>query len=221
MGSPDGAAAATSVIRLAAVHPLEVVRVGVAALVAGTDPKVRLVAGAADTVGLLDLGLAFDVVLLDVAVPVLTDPVAAVAAVVRLRTTGAAVLVYTDRVGDRRVRAATTAGAVGIVLSNAGGPELVRAVRAAVGTATGCPPAVPAVTTGERAAAHLSVREGEALVLYAGGLPLKSVARQMNVGSATAKEYLTRVRAKYAAAGRPANTKIELHRRAVEDGLLS
>ena len=53
------------------------------------------------------------------------------------------------------------------------------------------------------------------------GLPLKSVAEHLDISTETAKTYLGRVREKYAQAGREARTKIALHRRAVEDGLLS
>lgn len=73
-----------------------------------------------------------------------------------------------------------------------------------------CSPAPPA----------LSPQELRALRLYCAGLPLKSVARQMSVGTSTAKEYLDRVRAKYDAAGRPARTKTELANAARIDGLL-
>lgn len=67
---------------------------------------------------------------------------------------------------------------------------------------------------------RLSEREREALVLYAGGLPAKSVARRMDVSLGTAREYISRVRAKYEAVGRPAQTKLLLARRAEHDGFL-
>ena len=59
-----------------------------------------------------------------------------------------------------------------------------------------------------------------ALQLYATGLPMKSVARKMGIGEETVKQYLGRVRLKYALAGRAAPTKLELYHRAVEDGHL-
>ena len=66
----------------------------------------------------------------------------------------------------------------------------------------------------------LSGQELRALQLYASGLSLKEVARQMSVTQHTAKEYLDRVRAKYQAMGRNARTKVELQAAAREDGLL-
>lgn len=67
----------------------------------------------------------------------------------------------------------------------------------------------------------LAPREAEVLRLYAAGLPMKSVARRMGISEETAKEYLTRVKRKYLDAGRPARTKTELYRRAIEDGHLT
>jgi two-component system, NarL family, nitrate/nitrite response regulator NarL len=66
----------------------------------------------------------------------------------------------------------------------------------------------------------LSHQERRALQLYATGLPMKSVARKMTISEETVKQYLGRVREKYALAGRAAPTKLELYYRAVEDGHL-
>ncbi len=46
------------------------------------------------------------------------------------------------------------------------------------------------------------------------------MALQLGIAPSTAKEYLGRVRAKYVEVGRPAPTKVDLLRRAVEDGIL-
>ncbi|WP_405373158.1 MULTISPECIES: response regulator [unclassified Microbacterium] len=69
--------------------------------------------------------------------------------------------------------------------------------------------------------AQLSVREREVLRLYAAGLPLKAVAERLGVAYSTAKENITRVRVKYVEVGRPAPTKVDLLRRAMEDGLVA
>ena len=66
----------------------------------------------------------------------------------------------------------------------------------------------------------LSAQEQRALLLYSSGMKLDSVARRMGVSPATAKEYIRRVRAKYSAAGAPVPTKVELYRRAQEEGLV-
>ncbi|WP_326553989.1 hypothetical protein [Micromonospora sp. NBC_01813] len=67
---------------------------------------------------------------------------------------------------------------------------------------------------------RLSQQETAVLVAYLSGLTMVASARRVGVGLGTAKQYLERVKRKYAAAGRPAHTKLDLAQRAVEDGLL-
>ena len=67
---------------------------------------------------------------------------------------------------------------------------------------------------------QLSARERDVLRLYAAGLPLKAVADRLGIAYSTAKENITRVRVKYVEVGRPAPTKVDLLRRAMEDGLV-
>ena len=66
----------------------------------------------------------------------------------------------------------------------------------------------------------LTDRERDVLRLYAAGLPLKAVADRLGIAYSTAKENITRVRVKYVEVGRPAPTKVDLLRRAMEDGLV-
>ena len=66
----------------------------------------------------------------------------------------------------------------------------------------------------------LSAQETRTLRLYATGMPIKSVARRLGISEETAKQYVRRVREKYAAANRAAPTKVDLYHRAVEDGHL-
>lgn len=67
---------------------------------------------------------------------------------------------------------------------------------------------------------RLSDRERNVLVLYVSGLKMTSVARRLDISPHTAKEYVDRVRGKYVAVGRPAPTKVDLHREAMRDGLI-
>jgi two-component system uhpT operon response regulator UhpA len=163
-----------------------------------------------------------DVVLLDLD---LGDDVPTSARIVELAAAGAAVVVVSSFADPRRVRESIRAGALGYVPKTETAAEIVRAVRSAAHGETHLSPALAAMLVAEEredeAGPALSPQERRALVLYASGLPLKSVARQLDISVETAKTYLTRVRDKYAQAGREARTKIALHRRAVEDGLLS
>ena len=69
-------------------------------------------------------------------------------------------------------------------------------------------------------APDLSPRESDALRLYASGMSIAAVGRKMGISPHTAKEYLDRVRAKYAAVGRTARTRTELYAAARADGLI-
>ena len=116
------------------------------------------------------------------------------------------------------------AGALGFVPKAEDADEIPRAIRAAAAGEGYVSAALAALlVASERDPAAdppppLSPQERRALVLYASGLPLKSVAEHLDISAETAKTYLGRVREKYAQAGREARTKIALHRRAVEDG---
>lgn len=68
--------------------------------------------------------------------------------------------------------------------------------------------------------AKLSVREIQTLRLYASGIPAKSVARRMGISSGTVAPNIKRIKAKYEASGRPAWTRMDLFRRAVQDGII-
>jgi len=68
--------------------------------------------------------------------------------------------------------------------------------------------------------ARLSPRERQVLGLYASGETAAGVAELMGLSKDTISDYVGRIRNKYALAGRPATTKVDLHVRAREDGLL-
>jgi two-component system uhpT operon response regulator UhpA len=161
-----------------------------------------------------------EVVLLDLD---LGDGVPPEVKIVELSAARVAVVVVSTFADPRRVRECLTAGALGYVPKSETAAEMARAVRSAArGEAHVTPALAGMMVEGDvdEPSPQLSPQERRALVLYASGLPLKTVARQLDISVETAKTYLTRVRDKYAQAGREARTKIALHRRAVEDGLL-
>lgn len=77
--------------------------------------------------------------------------------------------------------------------------------------------AIASIKTGR---VNLSNQERKALVLYASGLKLETVARRMGLAPSTVKEYLDRVRAKYDATGLDARTRMDLYHAARSEGLL-
>jgi hypothetical protein len=52
-------------------------------------------------------------------------------------------------------------------------------------------------------------------------MSLKQVAYELKIKQSSAKEHIDRVRVKYAKLGREAATKVDLFKRALEDGILS
>ena len=58
------------------------------------------------------------------------------------------------------------------------------------------------------------------LQLFADGAKSQTVADALYITVGTLEDYVRRIRGKYARAGRPAPTKVDLYKRAIEDGLL-
>jgi len=163
-----------------------------------------------------------DVVLLDLE---LGDALPAAVKIATLRMAGVATVVVGSTAVPAMVRECISAGAFGFVPKSEDASVLLDAVRTAARGETYLSATVAAALLSddghERAGPRLSEQERRVLVLYASGLPMKSVARRLDVGYETAKSYLGRVRDKYALCGREARSKIDLRRRAVEDGLIS
>ncbi|MBP2437550.1 response regulator transcription factor [Microbacterium amylolyticum] len=159
-----------------------------------------------------------DIVLLDL---MLGDGTTVTENVSRL-VADSAVIIHSVADRPAAVREGLAAGAAGIVSKSSPMSVVTRAVRL---VASGEPldnvewaAAVESDTA--FANAHLSERERDVLRLYAAGLPVKVVATRLGVAYSTAKENIQRVRAKYLVVGRPAPTKVDLMRRAMEDGLV-
>jgi two-component system, NarL family, uhpT operon response regulator UhpA len=163
-----------------------------------------------------------DVVLLDLE---LGDALPAAVKIATLRMAGVATVVVGTTAAPAMVRECISAGALGFVPKSEDASVLLDAVRTAARGETYLSATVAAALLADdgraEAAPRLSEQERRVLVLYASGLPMKSVARRLDVGYETAKSYLGRVRDKYALCGREARSKIDLRRRAVEDGLIS
>lgn len=136
---------------------------------------------------------------------------------------GSPVLIHSVADRPAAVREALAAGAAGVISKASRIDDVIAAIRTvARGEALDNIEWASAVD-GDRAFAdaQLSKRERDVLRLYAAGLPLKAVAERLGIAYSTAKENITRVRTKYVEVGRPAPTKVDLLRRAMEDGLMS
>jgi DNA-binding NarL/FixJ family response regulator len=207
-------------IDVAAVDDHPLVLDGIESWIASRGTGIRIV-GTAATVAELLAGPGRDahVVLLDLD---LRDGTTVEHNVAALRAAGPAVLVLAASDKPPSVRAAIRAGAAGYVLKSEPTEQVRAAIEAVAAGQDWISPRLAYIfatddTPGRPA---LSPQEARALELYATGMPMKLVARRMAISEETVKQYVSRVREKYARADRPAPTKLELYHRAVEDGYL-
>ena len=210
----------SAVIDIAAVDDHPIILDSVADWVRAGEGDIRVVATAATVDALLaGPGRRADVVLLDLD---LGDGTTVASNVAAILAAGPAVLVLSASDRPREVRAAMRAGARGYAVKSEQASQIRSAIREVAAGRDWITPRLAYIfaTDDNPDGPALSQQERRALQLYATGLPMKSVARKMTISEATVKQYLGRVREKYALAGRAAPTKLELYYRAVEDGHL-
>jgi two-component system, NarL family, nitrate/nitrite response regulator NarL len=210
----------TGVIDVAAVDDHPIILDSVASWVMAGENDIRVVGTAATVSALLGgPGRHADVVLLDLD---LEDGSSVEHNVADIVAAGPAVLVLSASDKPLAVRAAIRAGALGYALKSEQSRQIRAAIREVAAGRDWISASLATIFATDDAADRpaLSQQETRALQLYATGMPLKSVARKMAISEETVKQYLGRVREKYALAGRAAPTKLELYHRAVEDGHL-
>ena len=206
--------------RVALIDDHEIVARGFAGLFA-TIPDIEVVA----TVGSVDELCAavpdgrVNLVILDLR---LDDGSTVSDNVDRLRATGAEVLAFTGGDDATLMRAAARSGVLGVVRKSEPAEVLFDAVTRAAAGETIASTEWAAALDGDPdlADAGLSPREREVLSLYAAGAKAPLVASHTGLSELTVVDYIRRVRSKYEKVGRPANTKIDLYKRALEDGIL-
>ena len=207
-----------TVHRIGVVEDHEAVVMGLEAMLA-PYPSLSVCASPPTVSALLAQEVALDLAILDLR---LADGSSPKTNVDELRAAGLETLIFTGAENPYLVRLAAKAGVLGVVRKS----ETVDVVVAAIIAAAAGEP----VVTTEWAAAvdgdphlaevDLSPRQRDVLALYASGEKADRVARLTGLTTHTVNDYLGRIRAKYADAGRPANTKTDLYKRAVEDGWL-
>ncbi|MCH6231382.1 response regulator [Microbacterium sp. CFH 31415] len=209
--------------RVALIDDHESVRLGLEAACARVGTKDVVFSGSTVTDYLkwrtASAAAPADVVVLDLT---LGDGTTVTENVRRLVLDGSSVIIHSVADRPAAVREALAAGAAGVVSKSSRIDDVIAAVTT---VAKGEPlnnVEWASAVEGDRefADAQLSAREREVLRLYAAGLPLKVVADRLGVAYSTAKENITRVRVKYVEVGRPAPTKVDLLRRAMEDGIV-
>lgn len=204
--------------RIGVVEDFESQLKGIEAVIDEAD-GLTLVAGAATVDALLAINTDLDLVVLDLR---LDDGSSPKANAEQLHALGIKVLVFTTADYPDLVRSAISAGVSGVIRKSARNTELVEAIRqAAAGHTVATMDWAAAIDADpDIATVDLSPRQREILELYAAGEPAARVGEITGLSIETVNAYLSRIRRKYADAGRPAPTKTELYKRALEDGWL-
>lgn len=183
------------------------------------QPDMHVVATGSTVPELLSNERRFHVVLLDL---VLGDGSTPGRNLRSLASLNVPVVAFTSGDEPRLVREAGRAGAVGMIRKSESPKALVEAVRAVLrGEVVATTDWAAALDSDSRFVdAELSAREAEVLGLYASGETADRVAELLFISKETVHDHVRRIRAKYAAASRPAPTKVDLYRRAIEDGIV-
>jgi DNA-binding NarL/FixJ family response regulator len=132
------------------------------------------------------------------------------------------VIVYSHFSTDKVILTALDRGAVTFLAKSERKDHLIDAIRAA-GTDTpyvGPRMAGAMLNDGTIGRPNLAPREKEVLIAWFRTESKDLVARQLQIAPTTVRTHLQRVRAKYAAIGRPATTKAALVARAIQDGIV-
>lgn len=198
-------------------HPA--MRIGLAALLS-KPPDLQLVATSDSVKGLLQRADDLDVVLLDL---ILADGSTPADNIRELRIAGYPVLALTSGERPQLVREAGRSGVAGMVRKSEPAEVILSAIRAVLrGEVAATPDWAAALDSDARfVSARLTPREAEILELYASGETAERVAAELFISRETVVDALKSIRAKYAEAERPVRNKVDLFRRAVEDGILT
>jgi len=205
--------------RIALVEDHALIAIGFRDLV--TAEADLTLAGMVETVAQLDaIDGDLDLVVLDLRLADGSLPQDNVSAIHRR---GAHVLVYTGAEDRRLIQSAAKSGALGLIRKSAEPATLLEAIRTAASgrEVFGADWAAAIDADDDLRDAKLSAREQEILSLYASGETAGSVALQTGLSKETVADYVSRIRRKYANAGRPAFSRVDLYKRAIEDGLLA
>lgn len=219
-----GVLTTTRALTVVVIDPFEVVYAGIKTWFNEERSPITNIAGHYRTIAdfLADVcasGMTADVVLVGLDAE---DHDADFSALRELCVAARPVVVY-SRLTDRDViRTALDSGAVTYLVKSEGREHLVEAVRAA---ATDTPYVGPAMAAALAAAPDhlrpvLAPREREVLIAWFQTDSKDLVAQQLFLAASTVRTHLQRIRAKYAAVGRPAGTKAALVARAIQDRII-
>ncbi|MEI4273029.1 response regulator [Klenkia sp. LSe6-5] len=206
-------------VRVGVVDDHVVVARGLAADLTPAETGIAVVAVARTVPELVDrlADAAVDVVLLDLQLDDGSRPAVNVEV---LRAAGAEVVLFSAYEEAQLVMEAVRAGAAGYVNKHREIADVAQAVReVAAGGEAVSPEMLRALASAVRERPQLSGQQESVLIRYTStDAKLPTVARHLGMQPETLKTHLRRIKVKYAELGRPAHTRLDLYKRAVEDG---
>lgn len=204
--------------RIALIEDHALIARGFADLIAQA-PDLDLIASVGSVSGLCGVNPPPTLVVLDLRLADGSTPAANIAAIHAL---GAYVLIHTGAEDRALIQAAARSGALGLVRKSSDPDSLLTAIRRAVrGEAVFTTDWAAAIDSDANLSdAKLSEREQTVLSMYASGETAASVASALGISRSTVADYIKSIRRKYGDVGRPAASRVDLYRRAIEDGII-
>lgn len=126
-----------------------------------------------------------------------------------LLASGIRILVISALSSPALVAQVVRAGVTGVVSKQDSESDVPTAIHAVLRGESWMTTAVSGMLAADAGEAKLSIQEMRALVLYGSGLTIEEVGAAMNIGRETAKQYLERVKRKYAANGVKVSSKLD------------
>jgi len=213
-----------SAISIAIIDRHDVVHAGIEAWINGAEPPIKIVGNYSDPAEFLgDHSTAtsdVDVVLFALQYGSRGPQFDSLRRVCRA---GYRAIVYSYLETDEIILTSLDAGAITYVAKSESGSHLCEAIRAARSDAPYVSPRMGQALLRDKSMGrpHLSQREREVLIAWFQTENKELVGKRLFIEPSTVRTHLQRVRAKYAAVGRPAPTKAALIARAIQDGILS
>lgn len=206
------------VVRVALIDDHEIVSLAIAQSLRDNQ-RLRYLGVAPTVDDLLTLDPEPELVVLDLR---LADGSSPIRNVERLVEAGAKVVAFTSGENPYLVRLVARTAVLGIVRKSAPVSILLETLEtAARGEAVMSADWAAAIDSDPTLAdAQLSPREQEVLALLATGAKSFAIASSLGIAVSTVDDYVSRIRGKYARVGRPARSRIDLYKRALEDGFL-
>jgi DNA-binding NarL/FixJ family response regulator len=211
-----------SEISLVVIDDQDVVHAGIEAWVIGCHPRVKIVAhytSPADFHRLQAATPTVDVVLFELQYKGRKPDFQALRELCHLDNR---VVVYSNLLADEIILRSLDAGAVTYVAKSESGQHLAEAIYAARTAKPYTAPHMAQALINDKTHGRprLSKREQEVLMAWCQTENKDLVGKRLFIEPSTVRTHLQRVRAKYAAVGRPASTKAALIARAIQDGLI-